>query len=126
MFWLKSGLRLEELGLPTLCVSTQLIEAGVDVDFGGVIRHVAGLDSIAQAAGRCNRNGLRDCGNVHVINPQDDKIERLVDIKDGRDIALRVLAEYEKAPADFGHDILGPKAMNNPTSITIFTAERLK
>jgi CRISPR-associated endonuclease/helicase Cas3 len=39
-------------GHPTLCVSTQLIEAGVDIDFGAVIRHVAGLDSIAQAAGR--------------------------------------------------------------------------
>ena len=45
---------------PCRVVSTQLIEAGVDVDFPSVFRLVAGIDSIAQAAGRCNRNGLSD------------------------------------------------------------------
>jgi len=47
-------------GLPCRVVSTQLIEAGVDVDFPCVFRAVSGIDSIAQAAGRCNRNGLSD------------------------------------------------------------------
>ena len=46
-----------ETNLPCRVVSTQLIEAGVDVDFPAVFRAVAGIDSIAQAAGRCNRNG---------------------------------------------------------------------
>lgn len=51
-------------------VSTQLIEAGVDVDFPTVYRSSAGVDSIAQSAGRCNREGLRGIGNVYVFRPE--------------------------------------------------------
>ena len=55
-----------------ICISTQLIEAGVDIDFGAVIRYLAGLDSIAQSAGRCNRNGKQaGFGNVLIVNPAE-------------------------------------------------------
>lgn len=58
--------RLKE-GLPCRVVSTSLIEAGVDVDFPTVFREMAGLDSILQAAGRCNREGKRSAGESMVF-----------------------------------------------------------
>ncbi len=56
-----------ERGQRCRVVSTQLIEAGVDVDFPCVYRAAAGIDSIAQAAGRCNRNGSMQVGWVYIF-----------------------------------------------------------
>lgn len=68
----------------TLCVSTQLIEAGVDVSFDCVIRAQAGMDSIIQAAGRCNRNKEKPTPqSVFVIDVQNETLSRLPEIKDG-------------------------------------------
>lgn len=96
---------------PLICVSTQLIEAGVDVDFGAVIRFTAGLDSIAQAAGRCNRNGKRLLGKVYVVNPANENLDMLPSIKTGKENTERILIEFEANPEHFDNDIIGPKAM---------------
>uniref|UniRef100_UPI0040566EAE CRISPR-associated helicase Cas3' n=1 Tax=Candidatus Electrothrix sp. TaxID=2170559 RepID=UPI0040566EAE len=93
-------------GLPVLCISTQLIEAGVDVDFNSVIRFLAGLDSIAQAAGRCNRNGNLPTAEVIVVNPEEEQIDMLEDIKIGRDKALRIFSEAKDS------DLLNPEMMS--------------
>lgn len=99
--------------LPTLCFSTQLIEAGVDIDVASVIRYAAGLDSIAQAAGRCNRNGRLDCGKVYVVNPrdEDEHLSMLPDILIGREKANRVLNDYDADPEKYGSNRIGPEAM---------------
>src|SRR5690554_5987790 len=70
---------------PVICISTQLIEAGVDVDFGVVIRSLAGLDSVAQAAGRCNRHNIRaEGGRLLLVQLKDENVDRLVEIKEGQ------------------------------------------
>ena len=58
----------EESGIPLRVVATQLIEAGVDIDFPVVFRQEAGLDSILQAAGRCNREGHLSMGETTVFS----------------------------------------------------------
>ena len=68
--------RIEE-GLPCRVVSTQLIEAGVDIDFPVVFRSMAGVDSIAQAAGRCNRHGtIKEGGRLFLFRAEDTSAEK--------------------------------------------------
>lgn len=100
-----------DAGLPVMCISTQLIEAGVDVDFRVVVRFLAGLDSIAQAAGRCNRNGDPRPGILYILNPMEESLTYLPDIAEGRRQAERVLDSYRQRPGHFDHNLLGPKAL---------------
>lgn len=98
---------------PVICISTQLIEAGVDISFGSVIRFLAGLDSIVQAAGRCNRHNEKypALGKVYIINPAEENIDTIEDIKIGKEKTERLLEEFKSNPERFENNILSPEAM---------------
>lgn len=80
---------------PCKVVSTQLIEAGVDVDFPVVYRSMAGIDSIVQSAGRCNREGRLSIGNVFVFKPVSEYAKVKGYLERTAKIAEMVLRKYD-------------------------------
>lgn len=104
---------------PVICVSTQLIEAGVNLSFGCVIRSLAGMDSIVQAAGRCNRHKELKTGKVYIIKMAQDAehLERLYDIRRAQDAAEKFLYYFKKNPKDFGD------SMDSEDSVTAYYEE---
>lgn len=96
-----------------VCISTQLIEAGVDISFNAVIRSLAGLDSIIQAAGRCNRNFEEPVGFVYVIDISDENVDKIKSIKYGQKITRSIFMNMRKNPSLFGGDISSPSSISH-------------
>lgn len=85
---------------PVICVSSQLIEAGVDISFEAVIRSLAGLDAIAQAAGRCNRNAERAKGDVYIVKAKNESLSHLPEIRIGAEVMVEYILPHT---TDFLH-----------------------
>lgn len=96
-----------------ICISTKLVEAGVNLDFDLVYKSITGVDSAIQCGGRCNREGLREeKGRLYLFQYQGEDLSRLSDLEDERDAALATFRSM-KDDIPYGSKIDIEKACDN-------------
>lgn len=86
-----------------ICISTSLIEAGVDISFEVAIRSNTKLDSIAQVAGRVNRNGNNNIGYCYIINLNEGSYDKMLEIRIGGERTRTIFRNYPM------EEVLNPK-----------------
>ncbi len=96
-------------GEPCRLISTQCVEAGVDVDFPVVCRALGPMDAIAQAAGRCNRNGKAESGQVIVFEPDDEFLYPTGAYSQAAGVTKLLLNEFDEEPPDINNPELFKK-----------------
>jgi CRISPR-associated endonuclease/helicase Cas3 len=108
---------LKDKSKKIICISTRLIEAGVDIDFDCAIRFLAGLDSVIQTAGRCNRNGeLRDAkgnlisGKVYLVRilRSEEYLGSMEELRLGQDVTEHILRIFHEDEAVYENTLLHP------------------
>ena len=104
---------LENKQQKVLCVSTQVIEAGVDVSFARVIRLLAGMDNIVQATGRENRNREFDgLAPGYIVRLKGEVLKGLSEIEAAKNAAANLLVKYKNSPKIYDNDLMSEKAIN--------------
>ena len=96
------------LGKRVICVSTPLVEAGVNFSFGCVIRSMAGLDNVIQAAGRCNRHKeLKFAGVVYIVRiaPEDENLQHLPEISLAQNALQNILDMYRENEKKYDYSL---------------------
>lgn len=107
---------LKEKDKKIICVSTQVVEAGVNFSFGCVIRSKAGLDNVIQAAGRCNRHKeLGRLGAVYIVqmSKKAENLKYLKEIKAAQEALQKVLDNFRINPARFEYSLDSEEAIKN-------------
>lgn len=95
---IKKKLRKEQERV--IVVSTNLIEAGVDISFECVYRSMTGLDSLAQSAGLCNRNGEMKYGVLKLIQLEGENTGNMEELVRNTDVTEQILYDYQKSGSD--------------------------
>lgn len=104
---------LENKQQKVLGVSTQVIEAGVDVSFARVIRLLAGMDNIVQATGRENRNREFDgLAPGYIVRLKGEVLKGLSEIEAAKNAAANLLVKYKNNPQIYDDDLMSAKAVN--------------
>ena len=98
---------LNDKNARVVCVSTQLIEAGVDLSFDCAVRSLAGLVSAVQVAGRCNRHGELGLGTLYLVDCIDENLSRLEEIDEAKKVCKELLLLMPE-----GTDWMSPAAMD--------------
>ena len=101
-------------------ISTNLIEAGVDISFECVYRSMTGLDSLAQTAGRCNRNGELKCGIIYLINLEGENTGNMVELRQNARVTENVIYQYNNS--DGSESLLMPRWMDEYYREVYFSA----
>lgn len=97
-----------------ICIATQLVEAGIDFSFESVIRIIAGMDNLAQAAGRCNRSGeFSHICKVYLVSLKNEKLGPLKDIRLAQECTLNFLQAFEKNREYFQNDLLSQESIRD-------------
>ena len=100
-------------GEKIICVSTQVIDTGVDISFNAVVRFSAGMDEIIQSAGRCNRNGeIEGRAPVYIVECEDEHLGLMKEMKAGQDATKELLYRFSRNPMEYDADLSSKKSID--------------